>query len=127
MLPWLQGDGRDTADSKPEAGPYWSLMFEVSESHLKAVNNEVEGFAGGRWAGVVRECVQGALNTRLIEKDTEIVSLYHRCVCLLVPFVLRTFTAGLQTCVRDCSGNTCSHLIMSMRHSALHSGPHVLN
>ena len=59
-------------------------MFEVSESHLKAVNNEVEGFAGGRWAGVVRECVQGALNTRLTEKDTEIVSLYHRCVCLPV-------------------------------------------
>jgi hypothetical protein len=53
-------------------------MFEVSESVLKSVNNEVEDFAGGRWVGVVRECVQGALNTQLIEKDTHIVSLYHR-------------------------------------------------
>ena len=60
-------------------------MFEVSESHLKAVNNEVEDFASGRWAGVVRECVQGALNTRLIERDTQIVSLYHRCACLPAP------------------------------------------
>ena len=64
-------------------------MFEVSESHLKDVNNEVEDFAGGRWAGVVRECVQGALNTRLIERDTQIVSLYHRCACLLAPLVCR--------------------------------------
>jgi hypothetical protein len=53
-------------------------MFEVSESKLKAVNNEVEDFAGGRWAGVVRECVQGALNTQLIAGDTQIVSLYHK-------------------------------------------------
>ena len=74
----MQGDGSKSPHSQPEAGPYWSLMFEVSESELKAVNNEVEDFAGGRWAGVVRECVQGALNTRLIEKDTQIVSLYHR-------------------------------------------------
>ena len=86
-------------------------MFEVSESHLKAVNNEVEGFAGGRWAGVVRECVQGALNTRLIEADTQIVSLYHRCACLLAPSVLHTSIKGLQTCVRECSGNACSRLI----------------
>ena len=53
-------------------------MFEVSESELKAVNNKVESFAGGRWAGIVRECVQGALNTKLIQKDSQIVSLYHR-------------------------------------------------
>ena len=123
----MQGDGRDTADSKPEAGPYWSLMFEVSESHLKAVNNEVEGFAGGRWAGVVRECLQGALNTRLIEADTQIVSLYHRCACLPAPTVPYTSTNGLRRCARECSGNACSHLVSSMRHSAVHLGPHVLN
>ncbi len=74
----MQGDGSEAPHCLPEAGPYWSLMFEVSESVLKSVNNEVEDFAGGRWVGVVRECVQGALNTQLIEKDTHIVSLYHR-------------------------------------------------
>ena len=52
---------------------------QVSESRVKAVNNEVEDFAGGRWAGIVRECVQGALNTHLIANEDQIVSLYHRC------------------------------------------------
>ena len=55
---------------------HWSL--QVSESRVKAVNNEVEDFAGGRWAGIVRECVQGALNTHLIAEEDQIVSLYHR-------------------------------------------------
>lgn len=54
-------------------------MFEVSESELKPVNNAVEAFAGGEWAGVVRECVLGALATTLISADDQIVSLYHRC------------------------------------------------
>lgn len=81
----MQGDGTETKDSQPEGGPYWSLMFEVSESELKAVNNQEESFAGGRWAGIVRECVQGALNTKLIQEDTQIVSLYHRWG--LVPFL----------------------------------------
>ncbi|CAL5221972.1 g4254 [Coccomyxa viridis] len=72
------GDGKAVPDSQPEEGPFWSLMFEVSESRVKAVNNEVEDFAGGRWAGIVRECVQGALNTHLIAEEDQIVSLYHR-------------------------------------------------
>lgn len=49
---------------------------------MKAVNNEVEDFAGGRWAGIVRECVQGALNTHLTAEEDQIVSLYHRCTLL---------------------------------------------
>ena len=53
-------------------------MFEVSESELKPVNNDTERFAGGSWAGVVRECVLGALATKLISSDDQIVSLYHR-------------------------------------------------
>ena len=84
-LALVQGDGTETKDSQAEGGPYWSLMFEVSESELKAVNNEEESFAGGRWAGVVRECVQGALNTKLIQEDTQIVSLYHRWACFFFP------------------------------------------
>ena len=39
----------------------------------------MEAFAGGCWAGVVRECVQGALNTQLIQSYSQVVSLYHRC------------------------------------------------
>ena len=74
----MQGNGSQPLHSKPEPGPYWSLMFEVSESELKPVNNVMEDFAGGRWAGVVRECIKGALNTQLITGDTHIVSLYHR-------------------------------------------------
>lgn len=74
----LQGDGTETPGANPEEGPYWSLMFEVSESELKPVNNDSERFAGGTWAGVVRECVLGALATKLISSDDRIVSLYHR-------------------------------------------------
>lgn len=53
-------------------------MFEVSESELKPVNNATMSFAGGSWAGVVRECVAGALATKLISAEDQIVSLYHR-------------------------------------------------
>lgn len=87
---WSQGDGTAPQDSQPEAGPYWSLMFEVSESELKAVNNEVEDFAGGRWAGIMRECVEGALNTQLIQSESQIVSLYHRCAFSCGPCMLHT-------------------------------------
>lgn len=79
-LEWAaQGDATETPESQPEAGPYWSLMFEVSESKQKAVNNDVADFAGGKWSGVVKECMLGALATKLIQKDDQIVSLYHRC------------------------------------------------
>ena len=30
----LQGDGRAFPDSQPEKGPFWSLMFEVSNCSL---------------------------------------------------------------------------------------------
>lgn len=75
-----QGDGTETPGEQPQEGPYWSLMFEVSESELKPVNNATESFAGGSWAGVVRECVEGALATKLISAENQIVSLYHRCL-----------------------------------------------
>jgi len=60
--------------------PTMRIIFhvQVSESVMKAVNNEVESFAGGEWAGIVRECVEGALATNLIAEDDQIVSLYHR-------------------------------------------------
>jgi protoporphyrinogen oxidase len=51
------------------AGPYWSLMFEVSESKgYKPVNMDT----------IVEETIQGAINTGMLGSDAEIVSLYHR-------------------------------------------------
>ncbi len=74
----MQGDGSETPDSKEESGPYWSLMFEVSESYCKPVNRESGKFAGGTWDGLVKETIQGALNTKLITGSDQIVSIYHR-------------------------------------------------
>ncbi|KAJ3056770.1 hypothetical protein HK097_004342 [Rhizophlyctis rosea] len=44
-------------DSEAKEGPYWSLMFEVSQSRHKPVD---EGT-------IVEETIQGALNTKLLE------------------------------------------------------------
>ena len=42
----VQGNAAPVPNAAPEAGPYWSLMFEVSESELKPVNNAEEDLAG---------------------------------------------------------------------------------
>ena len=78
----LQGDGSTPKDTQPqpEAGPYWSLMFEVSESDHKPVDQKTITYAGGKWAEIVKETVQGALNTKMIAADDQIVSIYHRYV-----------------------------------------------
>ena len=54
-------------------------MFEISESDEKAVDMKETSLAGGKWAGVVKESIIGALNTKMISKDDQIVSIYHRC------------------------------------------------
>jgi len=74
----LLGDGSEVKDSQPEAGPYWSLMFEVSESHCKAVEQTPQQLAGGTWSAIVAETIRGAINTKLISPTDQIVSLYHR-------------------------------------------------
>lgn len=71
LLPTLQyGDGSkpETAEEKvPKAGPYWSLMFEISENkEHKPVN----------LATIVEDTIQGALNTNMISARDEIVSVY---------------------------------------------------
>lgn len=70
LLPTLQlGDGTAPSTSEPRAGPYWSLMFEVSESRdHKPVN----------LSSIVEDTIRGALNTCLISPTDEIVSIYHR-------------------------------------------------
>ena len=80
MLP--QGDGKDAAASKEESGPYWSLMFEISESYCKPVNQKTIKLAGEEWPEIVKETIQGAINTKLTSADDQIVSIYHRSVTL---------------------------------------------
>lgn len=78
----VQGDESAPASSAPAPGPFWSLMFEVSESQYKPVGQEqvTLGGAAGTWAQLVRDTIQGAINTQLIQPGDEIVSIYHRCV-----------------------------------------------
>lgn len=75
-----KGDGSDPADGSAKEGPYWSLMFEVSESQYKPVNQaEVKlGGTAGTWSEVVKDTLIGAINTQLMTADCEVVSLYHR-------------------------------------------------
>ena len=71
LLPTLRTASNAYAASHGEIaqpGPYWSLMFEVSESVHKAVNI----------ATVVEDTIRGAINTRLVQPSDEIVSIYHR-------------------------------------------------
>ncbi|KAL9082904.1 MAG: hypothetical protein Q9159_006105 [Coniocarpon cinnabarinum] len=71
-LPTIQlADGsrppkRQSASAKP--GPYWSIMLEVSESSKKPVNHDT----------LLKESIQGLVNTEMLRPDDEIVSTYHR-------------------------------------------------
>mmetsp|Transcript_1942 Transcript_1942/g.4694 ORF Transcript_1942/g.4694 Transcript_1942/m.4694 type:complete len:229 (+) Transcript_1942:164-850(+) len=58
---------RRVEDAAARPGPYWSLMFEVAESKYKPVSDDV-----------IEETIQGALNTKMISEDDEIVSVYYR-------------------------------------------------
>jgi hypothetical protein len=49
---------------------------------------ENQQLAGGKWPAIVRETIQGAINTRLITAEDQIVSIYHRYyACLVVRLV----------------------------------------
>lgn len=80
------GAGRPAADSEARAGPWWSLMFEISESQYKPVEWQRTVQVGSRtWPKVVLDTIQGAINTKLITPDVEIVSAYHRrCATLFL-------------------------------------------
>ncbi|KAH8726443.1 UDP-galactopyranose mutase-like protein [Phaeosphaeriaceae sp. PMI808] len=62
------GDGSKPSSTEPKAGPYWSIMLEVSESSLKPVDLK----------NMLRDSIQGLVNTDMIKADDEIVSTYHR-------------------------------------------------
>ena len=93
-----QGDASDSKDSAPKEGPYWSLMFEVSESKLKPVNQKQIGLAGGKWPEIVKETIIGALNTKMIDAEAEIVSVYHRWALPLGVWLSKETAVGCPHC-----------------------------
>ena len=78
-LPTLcMGDGGAPADAAAGPGPYWSLMFEVSESEMKPVNQAPVQLGGATWPAVVADALRGAVATGLVQAGDQVVSLYHR-------------------------------------------------
>lgn len=68
-LPTLYlADGSKAASSDAKEGPYWSIMLEVSQSSMKPVDEE----------NLLKDCIQGLINTEMINPEDEIVSTYHR-------------------------------------------------
>jgi len=61
-------DGRKPEETTVAEGPYWSIMLEVSESSMKPVDQE----------NMLKDCIQGLVNTEMLKPDDEIVSTYHR-------------------------------------------------
>jgi len=61
-------DGSKPSSTEPQDGPYWSIMLEVSESSLKPVDEK----------NMLKDCIQGLINTEMIKPNDEIVSTYHR-------------------------------------------------
>eukprot|EP01006_Ploeotia_vitrea_P001218 TRINITY_DN104416_c0_g1_i1.p1 TRINITY_DN104416_c0_g1~~TRINITY_DN104416_c0_g1_i1.p1 ORF type:complete len:496 (-),score=-13.71 TRINITY_DN104416_c0_g1_i1:106-1593(-) len=70
LLPTIRlANGGEGSNGTAKPGPYWSLMFEVSESAVhKPVNLDT----------IIQETIQGAINTKMIQPTDEIVSIFHR-------------------------------------------------
>ena len=68
-LPTLyNADGSKAKSTEAKEGPYWSIMLEVSQSTMKPVDEE----------NLLKDCIQGLINTDMIKPEDEIVSTYHR-------------------------------------------------
>ncbi|KAL7798157.1 FAD/NAD(P)-binding domain-containing protein [Trichoderma ceciliae] len=68
-LPTLYlADGSKAASSQPQEGPYWSIMLEVSQSTMKPVDVD----------NLLKDTIQGLVNTEMLRPEDEIVSTYHR-------------------------------------------------
>jgi hypothetical protein len=61
-------NGKPAKSTEPASGPYWSIMLEISESSMKPVDH----------ANLLKESIQGLLETEMIRAEDEIVSTYHR-------------------------------------------------
>lgn len=69
-LPTMQlANGSKRQSMQAKEGPYWSIMLEVSESSMKPVDR----------ANLLKDCIQGLVNTEMLKPEDEIVSTYHRC------------------------------------------------
>ncbi|KAH7320117.1 UDP-galactopyranose mutase [Stachybotrys elegans] len=68
-LPTLYlANGTKAASTDAKEGPYWSIMLEVSQSTMKPVDVD----------NLLKDCIQGLINTDMIRAEDEIVSTYHR-------------------------------------------------
>lgn len=69
-LPTLRiaSEKEESSDKDSKSGPYWSILLEVAESVRKPVDA----------SRMVDDCIQGLLNTRLLEEKSEIVSIHHK-------------------------------------------------
>jgi protoporphyrinogen oxidase len=68
-LPTLQlANGSRRNSMQPKEGPYWSIMLEVSESSMKPVDEK----------NLLKDSIQGLVNTGMLKETDEIVSTYHR-------------------------------------------------
>ncbi|UPK89957.1 hypothetical protein LCI18_000892 [Fusarium solani-melongenae] len=68
-LPTLYlANGEPAESDEAKEGPYWSIMLEVSQSTMKPVDVE----------NLLKESIQGLINTEMIKPEDEIVSTYHR-------------------------------------------------
>lgn len=68
-LPTLyKADGSKPDSTEPKEGPYWSIMLEVSQSTMKPVDVE----------NILRDNIQGLINTEMLKPEDEIISTYHR-------------------------------------------------
>ncbi|KAG9681061.1 Udp-Galactopyranose mutase in complex with Udp, partial [Aureobasidium melanogenum] len=61
-------DGSAPESTGLNEGPYWSIMLEVSESSMKPVDAD----------NLLKDCIQGLVNTEMLQPKDEIVSTYHR-------------------------------------------------
>ncbi|KIW05777.1 hypothetical protein, variant [Verruconis gallopava] len=63
-----KADGSKPDSDAAQPGPYWSIMLEVSESTMKHVNRDT----------LLKDSIQGLINTEMLRPDDEIVSTYVR-------------------------------------------------
>ncbi|KAE8373108.1 hypothetical protein BDV26DRAFT_301319 [Aspergillus bertholletiae] len=76
-------NGQKPTSSQAEAGPYWSIMLEISEPQYKPVNHDT----------LLADSIQGLINTELLQPEDEIVSTY-----------VRRFDHGYPTHHLECNG-----------------------
>jgi protoporphyrinogen oxidase len=68
-LPTLyNADGSKPSSTEAQEGPYWSIMLEVSQSGMKPVDEP----------NLLKDCIQGLINTEMLKPTDQIVSTYHR-------------------------------------------------